>query len=227
VQTIVSTNEVSGYICPPYLAELKGHPIAGLKNMLINKRLSTVVLCLLGSLLISTMPTFGQANDVCADVSIEQVSQFVSAHQANWLDPLGFGREYPAGKKLTSGTPFLAYTILPENILNNTACQSDFISLLEFQGIWLVPIFLGDKPIYWLEVNCNKSLSIRGSGSGAVVEELHTLNQKLVNHDVEQSWFVQVFQTKHIFLVVKSHENDTIYPLRAFPSSYTGLETID
>jgi hypothetical protein len=222
--------------------------------MLINKRLLTVYL--LGSFLMPEMPAFGQANDVCADVSIEQVSQFLSAHQDEWEgqisslefmggrfppppeEELAFSSLFEAAEamqsssnkesKMTLGTPFPAYTIFPENILNNTTCQSDFLSLLEFQGIWFAPVFWEDKPMYyWVEVSCHNGLSLAGSGYKGVAEELHTLNQKLVNHDVEQSWFVQVFSTQHIFLVVKYHGNDIIYPLRAFPSSYAGLETID
>ncbi|MCK5524477.1 MAG: hypothetical protein KAI83_15210 [Thiomargarita sp.] len=221
--------------------------------MLINKRLSNV--CLLGSLLISTLPTFAQANEVCTDASLEQVSQFVSAHQYEWegaINSLEFiDGQYPPppeeelvfsslseaaeamqsssnkGSKMTFGTPFPTYTVSPENAFNNTTGQPDFISLLKFQEIWLVPAFLGDKPVSLLEVSCNNSLSIVGTGFKSLAEKLHTLNQKLVNLEVEQSWFVRLFSIKHIFLVVKQHGNYTIYPLYTFPSSYAGLKTID
>jgi len=197
--------------------------------MLKNKRLLTM--CFLGSLLLSTIPAFGQANDVCTDVSLEQVSQFVSTHQDEWEGrirmSLFFGEQDTSGMKVIFGTPFPAYTVLPENAFDDTTGQPDFISLLKFQGQWFVPAFLGDKPVSWLDVSCNNSLSITGFGSSNIAEELHTLNQKLVNLEVEQSWFVQVFSTKHVFLVVKQYENYTIYPLHAFPSNYAGLETID
>ncbi len=201
--------------------------------MLINKRLSNV--CLLGSLLISTIPTFAQANEVCTDVSLEQVSQFVSAHQDEWAGTIQGVEVFfniqdiqdLSGMKVTFGTPFPTYTVSPENAFNNTTGQPDFISLLKFQEIWLVPAFLGDKPVSLLEVSCNNSLSIVGTGFKSLAEKLHTLNQKLVNLEVEQSWFVRLFSIQHIFLVVKQHGNYTIYPLYTFPSSYAGLKTID
>ncbi len=197
--------------------------------MLINEQLLTA--CLLGSLLISTIPAFSQENDVCADISLEQVSQFALDHQDGWAGRIlmveFFDGQDISGMEVTFKTPFPAYTVSPENAFDHTTGQPDFISLLKFQGRWFAPAFLGDKPVAWLKISCNNSLSITGFGSSILAEELDTLNQKLVNLEVEQSWFVQVFSTKHIFLVVKRHENYTIYPLRAFPSSYAGLETID
>ncbi len=227
--------------------------------MLNNKPLSTV--CIFASLLISTMPTLSLADEVCTDVSLEQVSEFVSAHQDEWEGEINVlelmaGRAPPPpeeelvfssldeaaeamqsssenGSKMTLGTPFPAYTVSPENVFSNTTGQPDFISLLKFIGKWFVPAFLENTPVAWLKVYCNNNslsltgIDIAGSNPANIIAELHTLNQKLVNLEVEQSWFVQVFSTKHVFLVVKQHENYTIYPLRAFPSSYAGLETID
>jgi hypothetical protein len=227
--------------------------------MLINKPLSTV--CIFASLLISTIPTLSLADDVCTDISLEQVSEFVSAHQDEWEGEINVlelmaGRAPPPpeeelvfssldeaaeamqsssdnGSKMTLGTPFATYTILSENLLNNRACHSDFSSLLTFQGIWFVPVFLEDTPVAWLKVYCNNNslsltgIDIAGSNSSNIIAELHTLNQKLVDFEVEQSSFVQVFPTKHLFLLVKQHGNEIVYPLRAFPSSYAGLETID
>ncbi|OQY47764.1 MAG: hypothetical protein B6247_26040 [Candidatus Parabeggiatoa sp. nov. 2] len=198
--------------------------------MLINKQF-LILLCLI-SILGLIIPS-SKASDLCADTTKEQVSQIASAQFDAWAGKIRTyylmkGQVEAVGMELTLGTPFQVYTISPYNILSGIIARCDLSLLLEPVGSWLVPVFSQKQQISLLKVDCrDNQLSIVGViFDSPIAAELNTLNNQLVGVDVEQRWYVQIYQTKHIFLVVERHGNDVIYPL-IFPEQYSELEPVD
>lgn len=195
---------------------------------MLSKKLLTIAF--LGHLFWSTMPA-SMANESCADSTTEQVSQIASANVDYWATQtlmIQLMKQEISVNELTLGTPFRVHTILPESLWAYQP-ESELTTLLEFMNTWFTMVFFKEKPVFFLKVGCrdNQLSAIGTLSSEALGEELNTLFKQLASIDSKQHWFVQVHQTKHTFLMVKHNGNEVIYPLLAFPTQYTGIETID
>jgi hypothetical protein len=193
------------------------------------------------------------ANAQCTSVTAADVSQVASDNIDSWkgqiriLDLITGGQKALTPKEelvfsslseaakvmqslgnkedeLVLGKPFQTYTIHPDDVLGYTA-NSDLSSVIKPVGIWLVPIFNKERPIFLLKVDCTDSgLQVIGFGSKPLAKAMNAFNEFITTTNAGPSQLVRIYQLQSILMVTEREGEFVIYPL-TFPQDYVKLAT--
>jgi hypothetical protein len=137
------------------------------------------------------------------------------------------------GEKLVLGEAFPVYVLSSEKIRNHKSGKDSFksgkggfLSLTESTGVWLVPAFIGEKPVSVVEVNCTGDrLEIAGVGSKPLAEAL-TAFKNSTKVVLKEHRFVRTYYPPGHFIATSQDKGEVVYPL-SFVGEYSGIQPTD
>jgi len=201
------------------------------------------------------LPMASYANEACPrSTTAEEINQIVSAnlnvwngtirlldwitekHPVNDLSTPVFFPSIPdairmqqgkTGEPVILGNAFQVYTLLPDKIQNYKG-EDGFLSLTDFTGTWLVPAFIGKRPVALIEVSCmGNQLEVIGVGAKPLAEALISFENYLMKLNLfKEQRFVRTYQPMGDFIATKQDRGEVIYPL-TFTEEYLTIQPAD